>query len=93
MYLHLGSDTVIKTKDIVGIFDMDNTSVSKHTRNYLSNAQKQKRVINVSFELPKSYIVCFDGEKETVYISQIAPSTLIKRLNYMKSNFNYRDLL
>lgn len=87
MYLHLGNDTVIKTKDIVGIFDMDNTSVSKHTRNFLSRSEKQKKVINVSFELPKSYIVCFDGEKETVYISQISPSTLTKRLNYLKSNF------
>ena len=87
MYLHLGNDTVIKTKDIVGIFDMDNTSVSKHTRNFLSNSEKKKQVVNVSFELPKSYIVCFDGEKETVYISQISPSTLIKRLGYLKSNY------
>ena len=85
MYLHLGNDTVIKTNDIVGIFDMDNTSVSKHTRNYLSLSEKRKRVVNVSPELPKSFIVCFDGEKETVYISQISPSTLIKRLGYIRS--------
>ena len=36
MYLHLGGDKVVKTKDIIGIFDMDTSTVSKNTRDYLN---------------------------------------------------------
>ena len=80
MYLHLGQETVVMQDDIVGIFDLDNTTVSKATRDYLAVAEKNKQVINVSFELPKTFILTnnkSDGNK--VYISQISSSTLLKR--------------
>ena len=47
MYLHLGQNTVISTNDIIGVFDLDNTTVSRHTRNYLSKAEKERKVVNV----------------------------------------------
>ncbi len=81
MFLHLGNTTVIKQDSIIGIFDLDNTTVSKATRDYLTKAEKEGRVVNVSMELPKSFIVCENEEKEiTVYICQISTSTLIKRV-------------
>ena len=40
MYLHLGQSTVITTKDLIGIFDMDVTTVMKSSRDYLSKAEK-----------------------------------------------------
>ena len=58
MYLHLGQDTVVTLDEIIGIFDLDTTTVSKSTRNYLTNAEKAGDVVNVSMELPKSFIVC-----------------------------------
>ena len=79
MYLHLGENTVVKPSDIVGIFDMDTSTISKHTKDYLSNATKCKRVINVSMELPKSYVVCKEKGEIKVYISQISSQTLMKR--------------
>lgn len=80
MFLHLGNTTVIHQDDIIGIFDLDNTTVSKITRDYLTRAEKGGRVVNVSMELPKSFIVCENENKEiTVYICQISSSTLIKR--------------
>ena len=36
MYLHLGQDTVIKMDEIVGIFNMETSTISKITRNYLA---------------------------------------------------------
>lgn len=78
-YLHLGKDTSIEIKKIVGIFDLDMTTVSKHTRQFLSKAEKENRVVSVSAELPKSYIVYdFDGEY-SIYLSQLSPATLLKR--------------
>ena len=86
MYLHLGGDTVIKTENIVGIFDLENASISRHTKKYLTAVQKSSKVVNVSMELPKSFIVCFENGIETVFISQISTSTLIKRLDYIKAS-------
>jgi len=79
VYLHVGQDTVVDMSRVVGIFDLDNSTISKHTRAFLARAQKEKRVVNVSMELPKSFILCTDGEQETVYLSQLAPVTLLKR--------------
>ena len=83
MYLHLGENTVVRTDNIIGIFDMDTSTISKWTKEYLSNATKNKRVINVSMELPKSFVVCNENNEIKVYVSQISSQTLMKR----KSNF------
>lgn len=83
MYLHLGEKTVIRTEDIIGIFDLDTSTISKNTRDFLSLSEKEKKVINVSFELPKSFILCREKESYRVYISQISTQTLLKR-NYKR---------
>lgn len=82
MFLHLGENTVISTENLVGIFDMDNTTVSKTTRDYLSKMQKDKKIVDVSYDLPKSFILCRDKEtgEDTVYISPISTQTLLKRI-------------
>ena len=86
MFLHLGENTVISTENLVGIFDMDNTTVSKTTRDYLSKMQKDKKIVDVSFDLPKSFILCRDKEtgEDTVYISPISTQTLLKRIQNSK---------
>lgn len=87
MYLHLGEATVVCDRDIIGIFDIENTSVSKHTKEFLNAAGKGSRTFNVSYEMPKSFIVCYDKkEKETVYISQVSASTLRKRAENRTAN-------
>ena len=50
MYLHLGQDIVVHTGEILGIFDLDTASLSRHTRDYLARAEKGGRVVNVSQE-------------------------------------------
>lgn len=82
MFLHLGENTVISTENLVGIFDMDNTTVSKITRDYLTQMQKEKKIVNVSYELPKSFILCRDKKtkEEVLYISPISTQTLLKRI-------------
>lgn len=79
MYLHLGNDVVINTEKIVAMFDIDACTVSKKTRDFLAAAQKNGEVINVSYELPKSFVVCNDKGKTSVYISQLSTKTLSRR--------------
>ena len=80
MYIHLGGDYVVAENDIIGIFDLENTTVSKKTRDFLSISEKKIEVIYVSYELPKSFVVTSKKNKNKVYISQISPTTLNKRL-------------
>ncbi len=82
MYIHLGADTIVLKRDILGIFDLDTATVSGHTRKYLAEAEKQGDVVNVTYELPKSFIVCKDETRPSgrrVYISQLASTTLRTR--------------
>lgn len=77
MYLHLGEDTVITEKNILGIFDMDTSTVNKATRDYLSNAEKNKKIVYVNYDLPKSFVVTDDK----IYVSPLSTATLNKRAN------------
>ena len=70
---------VLKDTDIIGIFDLDNTTVSKVSRNFLECMEKKGKVINVSEKLPKSFLVSVYGGEDKVYISQMSPLTLSKR--------------
>ena len=87
MFLHIGNDVVVRSEDVVAVFDMDNTTISPRSREFLSNAQKCSEVINICDDLPKSYIVTnFDGENR-VYISSISTQTILKRANSKKIIF------
>ncbi|MGN0545234.1 MAG: extracellular matrix regulator RemB [Acutalibacteraceae bacterium] len=91
MYLHLGQDKVVNMNEIIGIFDLDTSTVSKATRDYLAKAEKDGIVTNVCTDLPKSFIVCEDRNgKVQVYISQISSSTLLKRTQYVDSLSNLK---
>ncbi len=82
MYLHLGGDTVVSTDDLIGIFDIENTTIGKATRDFLSRSEREGRVLNVSYELPRSFSLCSnaqDPHNYRVYISQISPRTLTNR--------------
>ena len=79
MYLHLGQSVVVPMTTVVGVFDLDNTTGSHLARAFLRDAEKAGRVINVAEDLPKSFVVCEDDGRITVYLSQLASSTLLKR--------------
>lgn len=69
----------MRTDSIVGIFDLDITSQSHLTRKFLAAAEKTGQVVNAAEDIPKSFVVCRDGGKSRVYLSQMASSTLLKR--------------
>lgn len=77
MYINLGQAVVINQKDIIGIFDLDNTSSSLRTREYLQQAEREGRMITVFEDLPKSFVICKakDGT-EIVYLTQLSSAAL-----------------
>lgn len=79
MYLHLGIDTVVRDRTVIGIFDLDNCSYSKITREYLSRAEREGRAGYVSEDLPKAFVVTESGGGDFVYLTQLSSQTLFKR--------------
>jgi hypothetical protein len=80
MYLHLGNDFSVDIRDIVGIFDIENTTVGKCTKKLLDRAEKEHRCVYATMELPKSFVIVMKNGQEKLYISQLAAATLKKRL-------------
>ena len=81
MFLHLGCNVSVALSDIVGIFDLDNASTSRITRDFLKAAEDDGMVVPVGSELPKSIVVCCPkGSWQRIYISPLAPSTLLGRM-------------
>ena len=80
MYIQIGSDMAVRDRSILGIFDLDNTTCSKHTRNFLAEAEKNGQVITVSDDLPKSFLLTSEYGMERVYLCQFNAATLEKRM-------------
>lgn len=80
MYLHLGMDKVVRQKDIIAILDMENTTISAISREFLATAQDEGFIISLSNEIPKSYIITEENKKSKIYVSPISTATILKRL-------------
>lgn len=75
MYLFLGGDSTVKKDDVIGIFDIEECSVSRITADFLNASQKQGRVVSVSDDMPKAFVVC----TEKTYITNVSNTTLNHR--------------
>lgn len=73
MYIHIGENKVVRKKDIIFVLDLDSSTVSVHTRNFLNKAQKENRLVTLGLDLPKSFIVTRDN---TVYLSSLNSTTV-----------------
>ena len=80
MYLHIGNNVILRKKQVMGIFDMDNATVSSVTRGYLSRAQKEGLVYSVSYDIPKSFIIYLEDGKSKIYFSPLSEASLIGRM-------------
>ena len=78
MYIDIATDFLIDEEDIVGIFDLDNTTAAgKHTINFLNEKQKQGKVTYLIKDIPKSFIVTKGGE---IFVVELSSQILRKRL-------------
>ena len=83
MYIHLGERISVHDSTVIGVFDIENTTIGQDTRRYLNAREKKGRVVSVSEEMPKSFVVCMEPEGEKAYISPISAATLRKRAKTM----------
>ena len=79
MYLNIGNDMAVREKSIIGIFDMDNTSTSRRTREFLAKAEKEGQVVPCD-DLPKSFVLTAEYGLNRIFLTSLAAATLEKRL-------------
>ena len=80
-YIALGKEKFVSSEDVIAVFDLDITSQSHLTRKFLSASEKAGNVENAAEDIPKSFILCYEGKKHSVYLSQMATATLAKRFD------------
>ena len=83
MYIHLGERISIHDSTVIGVFDIENTTIGQDTRACLNRLEQEGRVTTVSAEMPKSFVLCMEQGEEVAYISPISAATLRKRAKTM----------
>ena len=79
MYLSIGNDFAVREKNIIGIFDLDNTTVTARGREFLLRAEKEGQIVPWD-ELPKSYILTMEYGIPKIYQTSWTTKTLEKHL-------------
>lgn len=79
MYLSIGDDFSVRGRSIVGIFDLDNTTTSRRTREFLGAAEKEGQVVPCD-QLPKSFVLTAEYGLPKIYLTALSSATLGKRL-------------
>lgn len=79
MYLSIGNDMAVRDSAVIGIFDLDNTSTSKRTREFLKKAEQEGQVVPCD-DLPKSFLLTAEYGLSRVYLTSLSASTLEKRM-------------
>lgn len=80
MYISIGGDMAVRDRTVIGIFDLDNTSYSRHTRAFLTEAEKLGEVVDVSGALPKSFVLTREMGMQHVFLTQFDAAVLEKRM-------------
>ncbi len=79
MYINIGGDLSVRQKSVIGIFDLDNTSTSKRTRQFLTMAEKEGQVVPCD-DLPKSFILTSEYGMTRIFLTPYTAATLEKRM-------------
>ena len=84
-YLHIGQSVTVEEKRVIGIFDLDNTTWSKKSREFLDGYEAEGQFISVCEDIPRSFLLCdHPYHKQIVYLSQLNTATLQKRAENWK---------
>ncbi len=81
MFIHIGGDTVVSTKEVISILDHQSVKSSKINKKFIEDEKKLKKVVEHSAEETKSYVIT----KDTIYCSPISSLTLKRRAQFVNS--------
>jgi hypothetical protein len=89
MYFPIGQSEVVADSRIIGIFDLDKAGYGKRAQEYLASVEREGAVLDLSDNLPKSFVVCdHPYHRQIVYLSQFSTATLQKRAETGMAEFS-----
>ncbi|NLN64610.1 MAG: DUF370 domain-containing protein [Clostridiaceae bacterium] len=93
MFLHLGGDYIVSIKDIIAIVDMEKSTISQDTRNFLKISDEEGFIIDViENEMPKSFIITQEKHKSKIFLSPISTTTLYKRYELLTNSMKEKRM-
>ena len=81
MYFHIGNGKSVRDKDIIGIFDLDTSTISKITKKYISEKEKNSLIEYGDYDLPRAFIVTKSRKKEKIILTRISSVGLKQRID------------
>ncbi len=78
--IHLGKNGTVHVRDVIGIFDLDGSTESEITKDFLKNAEREYKIVNLLYDLPKSFVITSENGSENVYMLSNSVETEIKRM-------------
>ena len=81
MFIHLGQNTSVNKKDIIGIFDLDTATVTKTGRDFINKNEKCGNIEYADYDLPRSFVLVEEKKKYKVLLSRISSRGLKARID------------
>ncbi|MBQ8742130.1 MAG: DUF370 domain-containing protein [Clostridia bacterium] len=75
LFLSVSQSSSLSCDSVIGIFDMDTSTVSPDTRAFLRSSQSESKLFSDVTDIPKSFVVSDKG----VTLSQLSSQTLASR--------------
>lgn len=75
MYIHLGGEKIISSKELIAIFDISNERPSADPKTFLTHDNQERMVEKIGDEDAKSLVIT----ESKLYYSPISTTTLKKR--------------
>ena len=79
MYISIGNDFAVRESTVIGIFDLDNTTVNARGCEFLERAEKEGQIVPWD-DLPRSFILTSEYGMTKVYQTNLSTQTLAKKL-------------
>ncbi|MBQ1264274.1 MAG: DUF370 domain-containing protein [Oscillospiraceae bacterium] len=80
MYIPIGMDLSVRERVVIGVFDLDNTSWSKRTKEFLERAEENGEIVEATDSLPKSFVLTHEYGMQRVYLTKSNAAALQKRM-------------
>ncbi|WP_018131398.1 extracellular matrix regulator RemB [Effusibacillus pohliae] len=80
MFIHLGGDVMVSSKEVIAIFDLKMKEAADSTQEFLKVAEEEGFVVVVDENESKSFVVT----NRKVYFSPISSLTLKKRAGFLE---------
>ena len=86
MFLHLGGGNMIPSDEVVLICDLENTTYSEITQEFMKISDEEGFIVDYSAGNPRSFVLT----GETIYLSMISSKTLADRVDrFTEENGGY----